>query len=97
MKRWLPHPQKRSADKPIRIGDEVFEPDPIWKRLEKYPKWIRDYIHNVNTFIGAEEVQELTYLRDQNRQLIKLITELKAEIRRLERKQRTKKKDKTRA
>jgi hypothetical protein len=65
------------------MPDEIWEPDPIWKRLEKYPKWIRDYIHNVNTFIGAEEVQELTFLRDQNKALIKLVGELKAENRRL--------------
>jgi hypothetical protein len=47
-----------------KLGLQV---DPVWKRLKKYPKWIRDYVHNVQTFIGAEEVQELTYLRDQNR------------------------------
>ena len=32
---------------------------------------------------GAEEVQEIFYLRDQNRALIKLVAELKAEKRRL--------------
>jgi hypothetical protein len=59
--------------------------DPVWKRLEKFPKWIRDYVHNVSTFVGAEEVQELTYLRDQNRALIKLVAELKRENQRLQR------------
>ena len=38
---------------------------------------------HVHTFVGAEEVKELVYLRDQNRQLIKLVGELKAENRRL--------------
>ena len=33
------------------------------------------------TFVDAEEVQELTFLRDQNRQLIKLVAELKTENR----------------
>ncbi len=61
------------------------EPDPLWKRLEKYPKWIRDCIHNLDTFVGAEEVQELTFLRDQNKALIRMVGELKAENRRLRR------------
>jgi len=60
-----------------------FEPDPIWKRLEKYPKWVRDYIHHVSTFVGADEVQEIFFLRDQNKALVKLVGELKAENRRL--------------
>jgi hypothetical protein len=46
-------------------------------------EWARDYIHHVQTFVGAQEVAELTMLRDQRRQLIKLIAELKAENRRL--------------
>jgi hypothetical protein len=33
--------------------------------------------------VGAEEVQEIFYLRDQNRALVKLVAELKAENRRL--------------
>ncbi len=37
------------------------------------------------TFVGAEEVQELTFLRDQNRALIRLVGELKAENGRLRR------------
>ncbi len=59
------------------------QPDRLSARINKLPKWARDYIHNVSTFIGAEEVQELTFLRDQRRQLIKLVRELKAENRRL--------------
>lgn len=55
-------------------------------RIKKLPKWARDYIRNIHTFIGAEEVQELTFLRDQNRALIKLVGELKAENRRLQKK-----------
>jgi hypothetical protein len=53
------------------------------ERINKLPKWARDYIHHIETFVGAEEVQELTFLRDQNRQLIKLVAELKAENKRL--------------
>jgi len=37
----------------------------------------------VETFVGAEEVQELVYLRGQNKALIKLVGELKAENQRL--------------
>jgi hypothetical protein len=65
-----------------RLGRDV---DLRWKRLENYPKWIRDYIHEVSAFDGAGQVRELTYLRDQNRALIKLVAELKAEVRRLQR------------
>jgi hypothetical protein len=50
-----------------------FKPDPVWKRLEKYPKWIRDYVHHVQTFVGAEEVAEIFFLREQNKALIKLV------------------------
>ena len=53
------------------------------QRINKLPKWARDYIHHIETFVGAPEVQELTFLRDQNRQLVKLVAELKAENRRL--------------
>lgn len=52
-------------------------------RINKLPKWARDYIHQVHTFVGAEEVEELVFLRDQQRQLVKLVAELKAENRRL--------------
>jgi hypothetical protein len=55
-------------------------------RVNKLPKWARDYIHNVQTFVGAPEVEELTYLRDQNRQLIMLVAELKAESYRMAKK-----------
>jgi hypothetical protein len=57
-------------------------------RINSLPKWARDYIHAVETFVGAPEVQELTYLRDQNRQLVRLVAELKAENRRLKSKVR---------
>ena len=61
----------------------MMEPDAFSKRVNKLPKWARDYIHEVSTFVGAEEVQALTFLRDQRRQLIKLVAELKPENRRL--------------
>src|SRR6266576_1697322 len=57
---------------------EAMEPDPFSARINKLPKWARGYIHEVETFCGAEEVEELIQLRDQRRQLIKLIAELKA-------------------
>jgi len=59
------------------------KPERISDRINKLPKWARDYIHQVHTFVGAEEVEELIYLRDQNRALVKWVTELKAENRRL--------------
>ncbi|HYI92878.1 MAG TPA: hypothetical protein VEX68_05000 [Bryobacteraceae bacterium] len=40
------------------------------ERINKLPKWARDYLHHVHTFIGAPEVGELIYLRDQNKALI---------------------------
>lgn len=72
----------------------------LWKRLEQYPEWIRDYVHRVQTFVGAantdrstlcssepgaspDEVAEIIFLRDQNKALIKLVAELKAENQRL--------------
>lgn len=62
----------------------IMEPDALSRRMNKLPKWARDYIHQVETFIGAPEVQELTYLLYQNRQLVKLVAELKAQNRRLQ-------------
>src|SRR5438874_11064007 len=59
------------------------KPDALSARINKLPKWARDFIHNIETFIGAEEVQELTFLRDQNKALVKLVGELKSENRRL--------------
>jgi hypothetical protein len=59
----------------------LMEPDALSTGINKLPKWARDYIHQVETFCGAEEVEELIQLRDQRRQLIKLIAELKAENR----------------
>ena len=53
------------------------------ERINRLPKWVRIYLHDVSTFVGAEEVHEIFYLRDQNRALIKLVGELKAENRRL--------------
>jgi hypothetical protein len=61
-------------------------PDALSRRINKLPKWARDYIHQVRTFVGAEEVQELMALREQRSQLIKLVSELKAENRRLRKK-----------
>ena len=59
------------------------KPDALSGRINKLPSWARDFIHHVETFVGAEEVQEIVFLRDQNRSLIKLVGELKAENRRL--------------
>lgn len=53
------------------------------ERINRLPKWARDYIHHVQTFGGAPEVEELTFLRDERKMLVKLIAEQKAEIRRL--------------
>lgn len=69
------------------------KPDALSIRINKLPKWARDFIHNIETFIGAPEVEELTYLRDQNKALIKLVAELKAETRRLKKKQLKKSRD----
>ena len=66
-KRWRPGPFL-----PITAG-----------RMSSLPRWAREYIHHVQTFIGAPEVQEIFFLRDQNASLIKLVAELKAENRRL--------------
>jgi hypothetical protein len=52
-------------------------------RINRLPKWAREFIRNIETFVGAPEVQELTYLRDQNRALVKLVGELKRETARL--------------
>jgi hypothetical protein len=59
------------------------KPDVLSGRINKLPGWARDFIHQVETFVGAEEVQELVFLRDQNKALVKLVGELKAENRRL--------------
>jgi hypothetical protein len=37
----------------------------------------------VQTFVGAQEVEELTFLRDERKMLAKLISEQKREIARL--------------
>jgi adenylosuccinate synthase len=54
-------------------------------RVNKLPKWAREYIHRIETFVGAPEVEELIQLREERKQLIRLIAELKAENRRLKR------------
>jgi hypothetical protein len=59
------------------------KPDLLTTRINKLPRWARDYIHHVHTFVGAQEVQEIFFLRDQNQALIKLVSELRAENRRL--------------
>src|SRR5690349_6960504 len=59
--------------KPVRLSD----------RINRLPRWAQDYIMRVHTFVGAEEVEELVFLRDQNKALVKLVGELKAENRRL--------------
>jgi hypothetical protein len=41
-------------------------------------QFAREYLHYVDTFVGAQEVQEIFYLRDHIRALIKLVAELKA-------------------
>jgi hypothetical protein len=61
-------------------------PDALSRRINKLPEWARDYIHHVRTFVGAPEIEELVQLRDERQQLIKLITDLKAENRRLQKK-----------
>jgi hypothetical protein len=55
------------------------------ERINRLPKWAREYLHHVDTFVGAGEVQEIFFLRDQNRALIKMVAELKAENRRFRR------------
>jgi hypothetical protein len=43
-------------------------------KINKLPKWARDYIHQVHTFVGAPEVQELTYLPTRPDGQIALLT-----------------------
>ena len=57
---------------------------PTPERINRLPKWAREYLHHVDTFVGAPEVQEIFFLRDQNRALTKLVSELMRENRRLE-------------
>jgi hypothetical protein len=52
-------------------------------RINRLPHWAQDYIMRVHSFVGAEEVEELVFLRDQNKALVRLIGELKAKNRRL--------------
>ncbi len=67
-----PLPSGHEIDPGVEAAPEVSEVDP---RLHPQRP----------DFCGAEEVQELTFLRDQNRALIKLVGELKTENRRLRR------------
>jgi hypothetical protein len=62
------------------------QPDALSRRINKLPKWARDYIHHVRTFVGAPEIEELIQLRGERQQLIKLFAELKTENRRLQKK-----------
>jgi hypothetical protein len=52
-------------------------------RINRLTKWARDCIHRVQTFVGAPEVEELTFLKDERKMLAKLISEQKREIARL--------------
>ena len=57
---------------------------PLLRRINKLPKWARDYIHELETFTGVPQVhREVTFLRDQNKHLVKLVAQLKAENRHL--------------
>lgn len=59
---------------------------PVLRRINKLPKWARDYIHDIETFAGTPELhQKLDFLREQNKQLMKLIGELRTERQRLKR------------
>jgi hypothetical protein len=42
-----------------------------------------DYIMQVHSFVGAEEIEQFVFLRDPNKAQVKLIGELKAENLRL--------------
>jgi len=41
------------------------------ERINRLPKWARNYLYEVSAFCGAEEVKEIFFLRDQNRALVK--------------------------
>jgi hypothetical protein len=43
-----------ATGKPIRVSD----------RINQLPGWAQNYIMRVHTFVGAEEVEELVFLRD---------------------------------
>jgi hypothetical protein len=58
----------------LRVGGILIlmkRPGPILpptpERINGLPKWAREYIHYVDTFVGAQEVREIFYLRDQKR------------------------------
>jgi hypothetical protein len=58
---------------------------PMWvsDRANRLPRWAQDYIMQLHSFVGAEEIEEFVFLRDQNKALVKLVGQLKAENRRL--------------
>jgi hypothetical protein len=61
-------------------------PDRLARRINALPLWARDYIHLLETRVDPQgEIEELVFLRDQNRALIKLVGEMKRGIKRLER------------
>jgi len=39
---------------------KIIKPDTLSSRINKLPKWARDYIHHVETFVGAPEVEDLS-------------------------------------
>ncbi len=62
----------------------------MWYRENCTVVGLHQKINHVFTFVGAEEVQEIFFLRDQDRALIKQVAGLKQEnrrsVRRLEKK-----------
>lgn len=71
---------KRGAKRSKAFGQAVELPRATMAdRLDRLPRWAQDYVHRVQTFVGAPEVEELTYLRDENKMLRKLVAELKRE------------------
>jgi len=54
------------------------EPKNLSERINSLPKWAREYIHELEARADpAGDVQELIFLRDQNKALIKLVGELR--------------------
>jgi hypothetical protein len=50
VRKFIKPVRKRRDSRPLR---RLLRRLLLWKRLEKYPKWIRDYVHRVQTFVGA--------------------------------------------
>lgn len=61
----------------------ALKPKRVSERLNALPKWARDYIHHVQTLVGAPEIEDLAYYRDENRMLRRLVSDLKRENGRL--------------